>query len=143
MRSNEVGEPWDTVVAEVAALVARLAELSAVPGSDADRIDRIAAFERARGAVAAAQQAEMVAFARSQVEAHIADGTLDPRTVGPGIGDQIGLACRVSPFPRLPAARHRPCPAVRPARCACAVGGRTGQRGHRRDRRLRNPSSRR
>ncbi len=98
MRSNEVNEPADPVVAEVAALVARLAKLSAVPGSDTDRIDRIAAFERARGAVAAAQQAEMVAFARSQVEAHIADGTLDPKTVGRGIGDQIGLACRVSPF---------------------------------------------
>jgi len=55
-------------------------------------------FEQLRGAVAAAQQAEMVAFARSQVEAHIADDTLDPRAVGRGIGDQIGLACRVSPF---------------------------------------------
>jgi hypothetical protein len=90
----------DPVVAEVAAMLARLGALAAdpAPGADADRIDRIAAFERMRGALAAAQQAEIVAFARSQVEAQIADDRLDPAAVGRGIGDQIGLACRVSPF---------------------------------------------
>jgi hypothetical protein len=79
---------------------ARLGALAIDPAAaaDADRIDRIAAFEQLRGALAAAQQAEMVAFARSQVEAQIADDRLDPAAVGRGIGDQIGLACRVSPF---------------------------------------------
>ncbi len=100
MRSDEVGGPVDPVVAEVAAMLARLSALTVepAPGADADRIDRIAAFERMRGALAAAQQAEVVAFARSQVEAQIADDRLDPAAVGRGIGDQIGLACRVSPF---------------------------------------------
>ena len=40
-----------------------------------------------RGALAAAQHTEMVAFARSQVESRIADGTLAPRRVGRGIAD--------------------------------------------------------
>ena len=81
-------------------MLARLGVLAAdpAPGADADRIDRIAAFEQMRGALAAAQQAEMVAFARSQVEAQIVDDRLDPAAIGRGIGDQIGLACRVSPF---------------------------------------------
>ena len=100
MRSDEVGGPVDPVVAEVATMSARLGALAIDPAAaaDADRIDRIAAFEQLRGALAAAQQAEMVAFARSQVEAQIADDRLDPAAVGRGIGDQIGLACRVSPF---------------------------------------------
>ena len=52
-------------------MLARLGALAVepAPGTDADRIDRIAAFEQLRGALAAAQHAEMVAFARSQVEA--------------------------------------------------------------------------
>ena len=90
-------------MAEIAALVTRLGMLAAepAPGSYADRIDRIATFEQLRGALAAAQQAEMVAFARSQVDTHIAhsaEHALDPRAVGRGIGDQIGLACHTSPF---------------------------------------------
>jgi hypothetical protein len=100
MRSDEASGAVDPVVAEVAATLARLGALAVepAPGTDADRIDRIAAFEQLRGALAAAQQAEMVAFARSQVEQHIADDRFDPAAVGRGIGDQIGLACRVSPF---------------------------------------------
>ena len=100
MRSDEAGGAVDPVVAEVAAMLARLGALAVepAPGTDADRIDRIAAFEQLRGALAAAQQAEMVAFARSQVEQHIADDRFDPAAVGRGIGDQVGLACRVSPF---------------------------------------------
>ncbi len=87
------------MAAELATLLARLGTLATqpAPGSDAERIDRIALFEQLRGALAAAQQAEMVAFARSQVEAHIADGDIDPAAVGRGIGDQIGLACQTSP----------------------------------------------
>jgi hypothetical protein len=73
------------------------------------------------GALAAAQQAEMVAFARSQVEAQICqigEGRLDPAKVGRGIGDQIGLACRVSPVTgsrRLETARvlHADLPGIR------------------------------
>src|SRR6476659_8103079 len=83
MRSGEVSGAKDPVVAEVAAMLARLGAL---------------AVEAAPGADAAAQQAEIVAFARSQVEAQIADDRLDPAAVGRGIGDQVGLACRVSPF---------------------------------------------
>ncbi len=64
------------------------------------RIDRIAVLERIKAAAASAQQAEMVAFARAQVEEHLARvdaGGLDPDAVGRGIADQIALACRVSP----------------------------------------------
>jgi hypothetical protein len=94
------GGPVDPTTAEMTALLTRLGALAraARPGSDAARIDRIAVMERVRAALAATQHAEMVAFARSQVEAHIANDTLDPRTVGRGIGDQIGLACKLSPF---------------------------------------------
>ncbi len=100
MLPNMDTKPDDAVAAELRAVLARLGTLAAepAPGSDADRIDRIALLEQIRGAVAAAQQAEIVAFAQSQVESHIADDTLDPRAVGRGIGDQIGLACHVSPF---------------------------------------------
>ena len=107
-------------MAEVSAMLARLGVLAAAPeqASDAVRVDRIAVLERLRGAVAAAQHGEMVAFARSQVEAHIADSRLDARHVGRGIGDQIGLACRVSPFTgarRLAVARalHSDLPGIR------------------------------
>jgi hypothetical protein len=125
-------------VASVDATVAALGEMLELLGSlaletpavddaadgavgDAVRVDRIAVLERLRGALAAAQQAEMVAFGRSQVEAQItqiADGTLDPAKVGRGIGDQIGLACRVSPVTgsrRLETARvlHADLPGIR------------------------------
>jgi hypothetical protein len=58
MRSDGAGGAVDPVVAEVAAMLARLGALAVepAPGTDADRIDRIAAFERMRGALAAAQQ---------------------------------------------------------------------------------------
>ena len=60
----------------------------------------------------------MVRFARSQVEKHIADDTLDPKAVGRGVADQIALACRVSPFTgsrRLGVARalHADLPGIR------------------------------
>ena len=51
-------------------------------------------------ALAAVQHTEIVAFARSQVEAHLAQvgvGGLET-AVGRGVGDQIGLACKVSAF---------------------------------------------
>ena len=64
--------------------------------SDADRIDRIARLERLKAAASALQAAESVRFAQSQVEQQIASG-VDPRVIGRGIADQLGLACKVSP----------------------------------------------
>jgi hypothetical protein len=103
MESGAAVETADEVTAELAAVLARFTTLATGPDSgdvaaDADRIDRIALLEQIRSAVAAAQHTQMVRFARSQVEAQIADDTLDPKAVGRGVGDQIGLACRVSPF---------------------------------------------
>ena len=104
MRSN--GAVGGAVSDELTALVARLGELADAPTDPtADGgvalVDQIAALERLRGAVAAAQHTAMVTFARSQVEvqsAQIAAGQLDPRSLGRGIGDQIGLAAHISPF---------------------------------------------
>src|SRR6266508_5464844 len=83
------------VVAELTALVDRLGALP-VAGDDAERIDRIAALERLRGAVAAAQARETVAFAASQVAAQVAAGVRASRR-GRGIPEQLGLARRLSP----------------------------------------------
>ena len=84
----------------LAGFIARATGLVAggVVAADADRIDRIALLEQIKSAVAAAQHTQMVRFARSQVDLHIADDTLDPKSVGRGVADQIALACRVSPF---------------------------------------------
>src|SRR6266542_3423805 len=83
------------VVAELTALVDRLGALPAAV-DDAERIDRIAALERLRGAVAAAQARETVAFAASQVAAQAAAGVRASRR-GRGIPEQLGLARRLSP----------------------------------------------
>jgi uncharacterized protein DUF222 len=95
----------DAVSAELAAVLARLGELAdaslddpSVPG--AVRIDRIAALERIRAALAAAQHTEMVAFGRTQVAEQaelVAAGRLHPEKLGRGIADQIALAAHVSP----------------------------------------------
>ena len=102
MESEAAVAPADEVTAELAAMLGRLGTVADQADhdgpTDADRIDRIALLERIRSAAAAAQYAEMVSFARSQVEKQIADDTVDPKVVGRGIGDQIALACRVSPF---------------------------------------------
>src|SRR4051794_9630611 len=95
----------EVVGEELAALVVRLGELADLPtdpiaDGGVELVDQIALLERLRGAMAAAQHTAMVAFARSQVElqsAQIAAGQLDPRALGRGIGDQIGLAAHVSP----------------------------------------------
>jgi Domain of unknown function (DUF222) len=82
-------------------VVAWLGELpSAV--DDAERIDRIAALERLRGAIAAAQAQETVDFARSQLATQAEAGVLAARR-GSGIPEQIGFARRMSP---AAAARH-------------------------------------
>src|SRR6266545_2470153 len=83
------------VVAELTALVDRLGALPAAV-DDAERIDRIAALERLRGAVAAAQARETVAFAASQLAAQAAAGVRASRR-GRGIPEQLGLARRLSP----------------------------------------------
>src|SRR6185312_7286375 len=105
MGSNDGAAGDGAVSDELTALLARLGELAERPTDPiADGgvalVDQIALLERARGAVAAAQHTAMVTFARSQVElqsAQIAAGQLDPRSLGRGIGDQIGLAAHVSP----------------------------------------------
>src|SRR6266511_1946892 len=79
------------VVAELTALVDRLGALPAA-GDDVERIDRIAALERLRGAVAAAQARETVAFVAAQVAA----GVRASRR-GRGIPEQLGLARWLSP----------------------------------------------
>jgi hypothetical protein len=122
MESEAAVAAADEVTAELAAVLGRLGALADGPegdgATDADRIDRITLLERIRSAAAATQYAEMVRFGRSQVEKQIADGTLDPTAVGRGIGDQIALACRVSPFTgsrRLGMARalHADLPGIR------------------------------
>ena len=68
----------------------------AVP-SDAVRIDRIALLEKIKSAAAALQVAESVRFAQSQAEAQLA-ANVHPDTIGRGIADQLGLACKISGF---------------------------------------------
>ena len=65
--------------------------------SDAARIDRIARLEKLRAVTAALQAAESVRFAQSQAAEQIA-ADVHPDALGRGIADQIGLACRISPF---------------------------------------------
>jgi hypothetical protein len=82
----------DEILEELAAVVADNSTVS-----DAARIDRIARLERLRAVTAAVQAAESVRFARSQVAEQIA-ADVHPDAIGRGIAEQIGLACRVSPF---------------------------------------------
>lgn len=91
-------------VVELAAMLARLGELTdtadPVEGDtavDAARIDAIGLLERIQAAAAATQAALSVRFARSQVARQQQQVLRDPRSVGRGIGDQLALACRVSP----------------------------------------------
>jgi hypothetical protein len=67
------------------------------PVPDAVRIDRLDRLERARAVIVAVQTAEMVRFAQSQVAEQLA-ADVHPRRIGQGVADQIGLACRVSPW---------------------------------------------
>ena len=66
------------------------------PAQDGVRIDRIARLEKLRAATAALQAAETVRFARSQVAEQLAQD-VHPDAIGRGIGDQIALACKISP----------------------------------------------
>jgi hypothetical protein len=82
----------DQILEELAAMVADHST-----ASDAARIDRIARLERLRAVTAAVQAAESVRFAQSQVAEQIA-ADVHPDAIGRGIAEQIGLACRISPF---------------------------------------------
>lgn len=62
---------------------------------DATRIDRITLLEKIKSAAAAAQAAEIVAFARSQVATQQTAG-VDYRRLGQGIAEQVGLATKTS-----------------------------------------------
>lgn len=103
MCSNGGLEGGGAVSDELVALLARLGRLAdadTTPAdvvSDAERIDRIGLMERVRAALSAAQHTEMVAFARSQAAAQIADERIDPARVGRGIADQVAMACHISP----------------------------------------------
>jgi Domain of unknown function (DUF222) len=81
----------DQMLAELAAAV-----IDTTAASDADRIERIARLEKLRAATAAVQAAESVRFAQSQVAEQLA-AEVHPTTIGRGIAEQIGLACRISP----------------------------------------------
>jgi hypothetical protein len=63
---------------------------------DAARVDRISMLEKIKAAAAAAQAAEIVRFARSQVAAQ-RDAGVNYRRLGQGIAEQIGLATRTGP----------------------------------------------
>lgn len=119
-RSPDGAAPADVVCAELTAVLAWLAGHLTDPRAhddghgygptgvdDATRIDRIALFEKVTAAAGAAQSREIVGFARSQVDTQL-HADVDPRLVGRGIGEQIALACRISPTQgarRLTAAR--------------------------------------
>jgi hypothetical protein len=97
---EEVEPPTaDSVVARLDEILEELAlaVVDSIPVSDAARIDRIARLEKLRAVTAALQAAESVRFAQSQVAEQIA-AEVHPEAIGRGIAEQIGLACRISPF---------------------------------------------
>ena len=87
----------DAVAGYLAEVLIALGGIAAGSGSadDAVRVDRIALLERVKAAAVAAQAAEIVAFARSQVAAQ-QDAGVDYRRLGQGIAEQVGLATRSS-----------------------------------------------
>jgi hypothetical protein len=88
----------DEVLAGLADGVAACKEVrDAGEVSDAERIERITRLEAIKAAAAALQAAESVRFGQSQVAEQLAAG-VNPLIAGRGIADQIGLACRVSPW---------------------------------------------
>jgi Domain of unknown function (DUF222) len=97
------GEP-DVGLASGDAVLGYLSEvLTAIGGlsdgtirvDDAVRIDRIAVLEKIKAAAAAAQAAEIVAFARSQV-ADQQQARVNYHRLGHGIAEQVGLATKSS-----------------------------------------------
>ena len=97
-------EPWlgdggDPVVGYLSEVVTALGGVASGTGGveDAVRVDRISMLEKVKAAAAAAQAAEMVRFARSQVACQ-RDAGVDYRRLGQGIAEQIGLATRTGPW---------------------------------------------
>ena len=93
----------DEVTAELAAMLARFTALAIGPDSgdvaaDADRIDRIALLEQIKSAAAAAPAHAVGALRPLAGRGAPRPRHSRPAAVGRGIGDQIALACRISPF---------------------------------------------
>jgi uncharacterized protein DUF222/HNH endonuclease len=85
----------DWVVAELETLLASLGEPSPV-ADEATRLDRITAMEKVKGALAAAQARETVAFKESRLAERKAAGCrLGER--GKGVGSEVALARREPP----------------------------------------------
>jgi len=94
---DSIGRMFDkAVVAELAGLVDRLAELPSAAGDDATRIDVIAGLEKLKAAAYAAQLRVIADFAASQEAANKAMG-IEARQAQRGIPEQIGWARKVSP----------------------------------------------
>ncbi|MGA8044904.1 MAG: DUF222 domain-containing protein, partial [Dermatophilaceae bacterium] len=95
--TSDTTEPVPTplTTADIAAIIGQLA-MASPADDDASRIERIGVLEALKGAAAAAQAHDLVAFADSQV-AHQAARGVKARDRGSGIGAQVGLACRASP----------------------------------------------
>lgn len=133
-RLTALAEPGPEVGADVeAGPAASAGAAEGLRAESAVHIDRIALLERLRAVVAAAQHAEIVAFARAQVEFQIATGALDPAAVGRGVADQVALACRISPYAgsrRLTTARALHCdlPGTRALLRGAAVSEDTAER---------------
>lgn len=85
----------DVGVKELRDMVASLASMD-YADDDAARIDRIRLLEQLRAGVAAAQALESVEFEESQIATQ-RDNGVSERIVGRGVGDQIGLARKLSP----------------------------------------------
>jgi hypothetical protein len=97
-------EPWladggDPVVGYLSEVLSAVGGLAAGTGpvGDAVRVDRIHVLEKVKASVAAAQAAEIVQFARSQVASQ-RDAGVNYRRSGQGIAEQIGLATGNGPW---------------------------------------------
>ena len=89
-------QPRSLTTAHVAALVGALSRLAPAV-DDAERVDRIRLPEELKSAAAAAQAKETTWFMASQKAAQGAVG-VPAEEVGKGLGAQVGLAKRESPF---------------------------------------------
>ena len=92
----EQSNPASLTTQQLASVVRALSTLE--PGvDDAERIDRIRLLEELKSAAAAAQAVETTKFVGSQKASQI-DAGVPSKEVGKGIGAQVGLAKRESPF---------------------------------------------
>lgn len=93
----ELDTDGDAVLEWLSEMLSTTSGLASHDGSvsDAVRIDRISMLERIKGSIAAVQAAEAVKFARSQVAAQ-RDIGVNPKRLGRGIAEQLGLATKLS-----------------------------------------------